>query len=69
MNARNARVSLVHIDSEAEAKHRRITSESGVFRMDDRVIFELEPGEWRRGHVDHRAPSCAGGVVMVTSDE
>lgn len=66
MSPRNARIHLVHVDHEAEARPRLITSDSGVYRMGDRVLVEMGPGLWRRGHVDHRPPSGPGGVTMVT---
>ena len=48
---------------------RMITSDSGVYRIGDRVLVEMAAGVWRRGHVDHRAPSGPGGVIMVTLEE
>lgn len=69
MSPRNARVHQVHIDKEAKAEMRLITSESGVFRIGDGVLVETEAGIWRCGHVDHRAPSGPGGVIMVTLEQ
>lgn len=67
MDPKKARVRPVHVDDEPVAQHRKITSESGTYRMSDRVLV-LFDGVWRRGHVDHRAPSGPGGVVMITLD-
>jgi hypothetical protein len=67
LDPKNARVSPVHVDLEPSPKHRKITSESGTYRIADRVLVEVD-GRWRTGHVDHRAPSGPGGVVMVTLD-
>lgn len=67
LDPKNARVSPVHIAGEPTSRHRKITSESGTYRMSDRVLVEVD-GRWRTGHVDHRAPSGPGGVVMVTLD-
>ena len=66
MSPRNARAHQVHVDREPEASTRLITSDSGVYRIGDRVLVEMAAGVWRRGHVDHRAPSGPGGVIMVT---
>lgn len=66
MSPRNARLHLVHVGKETESRARLICSDIGVYRMGDRVLVEMSPGLWRRGHVDHRAPSGPGGVIMVT---
>ena len=69
MSPRNARAHQVHVDREPQANMRMITSDSGVYRIGDRVLVEMAAGVWRRGHVDHRAPSGPGGVIMVTLEE
>ena len=66
MTPRDARVHQVHIGSEAEAKPRLITSNTGVYRPGDRVLVEVSPSLWLRGHVDARDASGPGGVIMVT---
>jgi hypothetical protein len=68
LDPKNAHVCQVHVDNEPASQHRKITSESGTYRMSDRVLV-LVDGVWRRGHVDHRAPSGPGGVVMITLEQ
>lgn len=68
MSPKNARVHLVHLAGEPDAQPRRLSGESPALTMGTRVLVELSPGYWRRGHVDHRAPSGPGGVTMVTLD-
>ena len=68
MSPRNARAHQVHIENEPQAEMRMITSNTGVYRISDRVLVETGPGLWRRGCVDYRTPSGPGGVIMVTPD-
>ena len=69
MSPRNARAHQVHVEREPQAEMRLITSDSGVYRAGDRVLVEMRPGLWRRGHVDQRTPSGPGGVIMVTLEQ
>lgn len=69
MDRRNARTALVHLDGEETAQPRLITSEKPGYRIGDRVLFQrTHGGAWAYGHVDHRAPSGPGGVIMVTTE-
>lgn len=69
MDIRNARTRLVHVDNELDAKPRLIVCESIGFHIGDKVLFQQNHGgRWAVGHVDHRAPSGPGGVIMVTSE-
>lgn len=67
MQIQNARTHIVHLNKEPAARPRLIVSESGVFRIGDRVLVH-DADLWLKGHVDHRAPSGPGGVVMVTAE-
>ena len=66
MSPKSARVHQVHVDKEGKAEMRLISGDTPGMAMGTKVLVEMAPGIWRRGHVDHRAPSGPGGVIMVT---